>query len=445
MLTNLACVASLLLTASTVAQSPAPQLAAKDQTIHCPLLSTGPGAFRPIGRASLSTADSPADLVVRYPRAPREVAGAVLPLPPGNLNGMQRLDLDLQTEQTVMLVVSLHASDGAVHSWPAFQPQREGLAQARLRVEDLGWDSFQNGKQTKRAFAAELVQAISIVDLAGHFSRVSGTAEIAVRRLDVQLTTTAAQPNSTRRPGESAFFAALVGGQGTVDETVQPLLLDALQQRGEARPLLLLGLAALWRAAEAEPKDPRRIQSAMLADAYFQRVARIDPQERRLASWQVPVQLAIASSFGSNTPTEQLLAPLLQAVEADPHFHSFSLALIAHEQPGESPLFQRALTAVRQTIAAQDAADATLQNRPHWPHNREGYMLMAADLEWRAGQQPQALDLLTRITAEPTFGQWPHRDEVARRRDAWRAGDEVPGPSVWERQGCSICHRRDSR
>jgi hypothetical protein len=435
----------LLLTAGALAQAPSPLPPAVGQVIDCPLSSTGPGAFRPIGRATFSAADAATGLCIRYPRAPREVAGAVLPFPPGNLTGLQQLELTLQTEQSLMLVVSLHANDGAVHSWPAFRPKPDGKEPIQLQLADLSWDNFQNAKRKERAFAAELVQAISIVDLAGHFSRVSGDAEILLQRLTVKLAADEAQPAAPATPGEAAFFAALVHGQGRPDEVVPPLLLDAMQQREQARPLLLLGLAALWRATEAEPQDPRRIEHAMLADAYFQRVARLDPKEHRLPSWQVPAQLAIHHRLGGSAPATELLAPLLQSLADDVHFHSFAVALVARKQASDAPLFQRALAAVRQTITNQDATDATLQNRPHWPHNRQGYLLMAADLEWRAGQAENAQQLLSRIMAEPGFAEWPYRDEVKRRQAAWRNGQEIQGDDVFERQGCSVCHRAGSR
>lgn len=445
MLPNPVPVTLLLLTACALAQTPSPLPPAVAQSIDCPLSSTGPGAFRPIGPATLSAAEATRGLCIRYPRNPREVAGAVLPFPPGNLAGMQQLELELASAQALMLVVSLHGKDGAVHSWPAFRPKPEGKEPVRLQLAALGWDKFQNTGRAERAFAAELVEAISIVDLAGHFSRVSGTAELRLQRMTVRLAATEAAASGNTPPGEAALFAALVHGQGGVDEVVRPLLLDAMQQPEHARPLLLLGLATLWRATEGEPQDPRRIEHAMLADAYFQRVARLEPKEHRLASWQVPAQLAVQRSLGGSAPTAELLAPLLQALADDVRFHSFAVALIARKQASDAPLFQRALAALRQTIGGVDAADATLQNRPHWPHNREGYLLMAADFEWRAGKVERAQQLLSRIEVEPSFAQWPYRDEVKRRAVAWRSGQELQGDDVFELRGCSVCHRGGTR
>lgn len=219
---------------------------------------------------------------------------------------------------------------------------------------------------------------------------------------------------------EAGFFATFNGFQGEETAKSAPLrlLLAALAtDPADARTHLLLGLNHLWLAAEGDRTDPRVLEHLFLSERYLARAQELDPKERRIPSWLVPVRLTLASIEGRQDNQEEILRDLQAAYAEDPNFHSFTVALLGISEPRTSPEFRRGLTALRTTVetcppAESGATDPTCGNTPRWPHNREGYMTFFADYELKAGNVDQARELLLKVRQDPDYPRWPFRHEA---------------------------------
>lgn len=259
---------------------------------------------------------------------------------------------------------------------------------------------------------------------------------------------------------EAGFFTAFNGFQGEERSKSAPLrdLLASLATNPtDARTHLLLGLNHLWLAAEGDRTDPRVLEHLFLAERYLARAQELDPKERRIPSWLVPVRLSLAGIEGRQDRREEILRDLQAAYAEDPTFHSFTVALLGIAEPRTSPEFQRGLEALRSTVdtcppAESGAADPTCGNTPRWPHNREGYMTFFADYELKAGNVDQARALLLKVQQDPDYPRWPFRKEAEDRLknlDLYASlyanqdpGDDPPHlMSGHTRISCQSCHR----
>lgn len=238
------------------------------------------------------------------------------------------------------------------------------------------------------------------------------------------LASAAVAAGSGRRPialkAEEGFFTAFNGFQGdarTKSAPLRDLLASLATDPTDARTHLLLGLNHLWLAAEGDRTDPRVLENLFLSERYLARAQELDPKDRRIPSWLVPVRLSLAGIEGRKDRREEILRDLQAAYAEDPTFHSFTIALLGIAEPRTSPEFRRGLEALRATVdtcppAESDAADPSCGNTPRWPHNREGYMTFFADYELKAGNVDQARELLLKVRQDPDYPRWPFRNEA---------------------------------
>lgn len=258
---------------------------------------------------------------------------------------------------------------------------------------------------------------------------------------------------------EAGFFAAFNGFRGEERAKSAPLrdLLAALAtDPSDARTHLLLGLNHLWLAAEGDRTDPRILEHLFLSERYLARAQELDPKDRRIPSWLVPVRLSLAEIEGREGHREETLRDLRAAYAEDPTFHSFTVALLGIAEPRTSPTFGQGLAALRATVdtcppAESGGTDPSCENTPRWPHNREGYMTFFADYELKAGNVDQARELLLAVRKDPDFSRWPFRQEAEDRLKNLELyaslyanqdpGDDPPHlMSGHNRFSCQSCH-----
>lgn len=210
---------------------------------------------------------------------------------------------------------------------------------------------------------------------------------------------------------EKGFFQAFNGGAPADRSAPLRLLMAAYAtDPNDSRTNLLLGLDHLWMAAEGGRTDPRVIADLMLADRFLARAQTLDPLDQRIPSWRVPVRLSLAAIEREPGRQKEIVGDLLAAYEKSPNFHSFTVALLGYGNPKDSPEFQRGL-AVLDKVKCGEGEDAC-QDRPRWPHNREGFITFRADYELKAGHRDRAAELLHKVQAEPGYATWPFRGEV---------------------------------
>jgi len=265
--------------------------------------------------------------------------------------------------------------------------------------------------------------------------------------------TGAEQAAAERHPAavgaERAFFAAFNQGAMPAEQALTPLMGAYASAPDDARTNLLLGLDHLWIAAAAERTNPRVIEHLILSEYFLRRAQALAPDDRRVPSWLVPVELSMASIEHRPGGREAIFADLRAAFAEDPAFHSFSMALLGYQGANGSPQFETGLSALRQ-VADMDCGedDPTCRNTPRWPHNVEGFLSFFADYELRAGDREAARGLLTELTALPSYADWPYRGYVeARLADfddhaaRFADGDPANDPAtVVVAESCAGCH-----
>lgn len=212
---------------------------------------------------------------------------------------------------------------------------------------------------------------------------------------------------------EQEFFTVFNGNPRARTAPLRSLWTAAVSDPADPRTWLLLGLDHLWIAAEGDKTNPTTIEHLVLAERFLARAQELDPNDRRIPSWLVPVRLSLAGLLGQNHKEAEILRDLEAAYAEDPNFHSFSIALLGVASDRRSPEFQRGLAALRSTSSGCTAADdPSCQNRPHWPHNQEAYETFQADYELKAGHADRARELLLRVRQIPTYASWPFRHEA---------------------------------
>lgn len=257
---------------------------------------------------------------------------------------------------------------------------------------------------------------------------------------------------------EAGFFAAFNGFRGEERAKSAPLrdLLAALAtDPADARTHLLLGLNHLWLAAEGDRTDPRILEHLFLSERYLARAQELDPKDRRIPSWLVPVRLSLAGIEGRKDHREEILRDLQAAYAEDPTFHSFSVALLGIAEPRTSPAFHQGLAALRATEDAcpsePENPDPSCENTTRWPHNQEAYLTFFADYELKAGNVDRARELLLAVRQHPDASRWPFLHEA---EDRWKnleqyaalyanqdPGDDPPHlMSGHNRFSCQSCH-----
>jgi hypothetical protein len=233
--------------------------------------------------------------------------------------------------------------------------------------------------------------------------------------------TAGAGAGTTRHPlsekAEASFFQTFnVDSKGQA-ATQRDLLTALYTDPKDGRTWLLLGLDHLWLAAEGDRTNPVAIEHLMLAERYLSRAQALNPSDRRIPSWLVPARLSLAGIEGNEERKKEIQRDLLAAWKKDPAFHSFSVALLGANEERTSPEFQRGLEALHGADAGCANNPAVCQDRPHWPHNREGFLTFTADYELKAGHKDRARELLAKVQNEPGYASWPFQGEVQDRLD----------------------------
>jgi len=243
---------------------------------------------------------------------------------------------------------------------------------------------------------------------------LSLTLILATTALSADLSMTAAGRHPVAVKAEEGFFAAFNHDPQAKAAPLRGLWAAALTDPADARTWLLLGLDHLWLAAEGDRRDPLIVEHLVLAERFLTRAQELDPTEKRIPSWLVPVRLSLSSLTGGKAADkERILRDLLDAYAQDPTFHSFTVALVGFDSGRETPEFQRGLAALQATNGdCADSADPTCRNRQRWPHNREAYVTFEADYELKAGHTARARELLLHAQQIPSYPEWPFRAET---------------------------------
>ncbi|HKV08821.1 MAG TPA: hypothetical protein VJ725_11825 [Thermoanaerobaculia bacterium] len=269
-----------------------------------------------------------------------------------------------------------------------------------------------------------------------------------------------AAPAPSRAPvammAEKGFFEAFNGGAADRGAPLRLLMAAWATDPNDARTNLLLGLNHLWMAAEGDRNDPRVIENLLLSEHFLARAERLNPADRRIPSWLVPVRLSLAGLERQPEKREELVQGLLAAYAEDPVFHSFSVALLSFGEPRGSEGFARGLEALRQAEGdcqqKEEGADMSCQNTPHWPHNREAFVTFRADYELKAGHPEKAREILEHVRQMPSYPGWSFRSGVEDRLQNLEAyaklyanddpKDDPPSlMSMESRAACQSCHR----
>lgn len=255
---------------------------------------------------------------------------------------------------------------------------------------------------------------------------------------------------------EKEFFAAFNGGAADRATALRLLMAAWATDPNDARTNLLLGLNHLWMVSEGDRNDPRVIESLLLAERFLARAERLDPSDRRIPSWLVPVRLALSGIEREPEKRGEQMGALLAAYAEDPVFHSFTVALLAFNEPRGSEGFARGLEALRKAGSdcrqEEEGTDVSCQNKPHWPHNQEGYETFWADYELKAGHPERAQAILDQVRKMPSYPGWGFRSAVEDRLKNLEAytklyanddpQDDPPSIMAMEsRAACQSCHR----
>lgn len=264
-------------------------------------------------------------------------------------------------------------------------------------------------------------------------------------------------PAAERTPlaenAERSFFHALNDAPQAAAGARDALTAAYATDPSDGRTAVLLGLAHLWAATEAAPRDLRAIEHLYLSERFLSRAQELDPKEERIPSWLVPVRLSLAGLERRPERAGELIETLRAAYRKDPSFHSFSIALVNVSAAPGSPRFQEGLEALRKALASRcrDEGESACRNAPRVPHNVEGFALFAAEYEARAGNLPRAADLLDALKTEPTFAAWPFKAEAEELHAAVEAArhDVSARPALdaralsfgrEKRISCLLCH-----
>lgn len=260
-------------------------------------------------------------------------------------------------------------------------------------------------------------------------------------------------PTEGRHPAavaaETAFFATFNGG-GRRDAPLGELTQAWAADPSDARINLLLGLNHLWIVAEGDRTNARILDHLLLSEVFLARAQRLAPDDDRIPSWLDPVRHVLAGIEGDRAAVETSWQSLLAAYERDPAFHSFSVALLAVDEPRGSDLFALGHRALRTAAEGGcEEGDPSCENHPRWPHNQEGYLTFWADYELKAGEREKAAEILEMVKTVPEYADWALRAEVDDRLAnlalyAELYANDDPGddpPTIIQSHGCGSCHR----
>lgn len=258
----------------------------------------------------------------------------------------------------------------------------------------------------------------------------------------------AAERHPLALKAEASFFEALNKDPRLRKSSLRDLNVAYAVSPNDARTNLWLGLDHLWVAAESDHTNPAVIEDLILAERYFTRAQELNPSDHRIASWLVPTRLGLARIRGDVASQKQITRELDAAYKEHPEFHSFSVALLSFEEKRDSKTFQRGLEVLQNTKGCADY-DPSCQNKPHWPHNEEGFLLFLADYQLKKGSVAKAQETLQLIQKVPEYHSWKFAPEVDARlqhleeyaaRYANNDPDDDPSTLARSQVMCQMCH-----
>jgi hypothetical protein len=271
--------------------------------------------------------------------------------------------------------------------------------------------------------------------------------------LAVAVAATGAPRNPLAVKAEQSFYATFNHDPRVRAAPLRDLWTAAVADPSDATTWLLLGLDHLWMAAEGDKTNPLTVEHLVLAERFLSRAQELDPVDRRIPSWLIPVKLSLAEFNGQESRRKEIFAELLAAYREDPVFHSFSVALLSFDAPPGSPEFRRGLDAMRAANerCASPEGDPNCGDRPHWPHSSEAFRTFEADYELKAGNPDRARELLVAVQRLPGYATWPFRGEAEDRlknldalaalyADADRGNDPPTLMALSQGTMCQSCH-----
>ena len=250
---------------------------------------------------------------------------------------------------------------------------------------------------------------------------------------------------------ESRFFEVFNHSPDAPEAPLRELMTAYYVDPEDARTNLLLGLNHLWLAAEGDRQDPRVIEHLYLAETFLVRTQARSPEDARLPSWLLPTRMSLAAIEQDDARVAELAQQMVEAYASDPNFHAFVIGQQSFRAPRDSERFRFGLEAMRAAGGCAGSDDPTCGNHPHWPHNVEAFMVLAADFELKAGEVARARAVLEEVRQVPGFATWPYRSLVDTRlkalsaRSAAYANDdpEDDPPSLFHADhtvSCRLCH-----
>jgi hypothetical protein len=251
---------------------------------------------------------------------------------------------------------------------------------------------------------------------------------------------------------EQAFFHALQYAPQEHEAADRQLQVAFAVDPLDFQTSLLLGISDLWWLAEpSDGHDPTLIARAVLGVHYLERALALHPDDARIASWLVPLKMALAGMERAPERLPSLMGEFQAAYAKNPDFHAVSLALTLWRNPADSPRFAegRALL-TRAEESCNHEMNPDCRNEAHWPHNVQGFVLFRADYALKSGDAAQAETLLRGASKSDAYESFPFKEAVDRRLGdlkGWSDGlrrDDPATPMVLGTAsgiGCQVCHR----
>lgn len=258
------------------------------------------------------------------------------------------------------------------------------------------------------------------------------------------------------KDAEALFFEVLGGQTQRRAEAIRALKSAVKREPNNARAHLLYALART--SALAEDEDVRYLP---FIDREFEAAQRLDPSDRRIPGWRLPVRLqVIAQPYVRGLKLlrpqlDQRATDLEDEAKAFPQFAGFPTAMMFAALPHDTgyPQRGRAWVDLLSTTKCTPEFERFCTNTPRVPHNVEGMRLTFGDVYARAGDVAKAKKQYELALAEPTaapdkwrlYGEARDRlDNVADRVARWNDADRKNDPAFFHegKTACVGCHGR---
>jgi hypothetical protein len=142
-------------------------LGAQPKTVHLPLGTEGPTAWRPV-RDGISITGSGGGLTASYKVVTGQPAGAALAVPPGTLAGLRSLRLKLHGTRNAQVMVFLRDAMGVAYAFPSVPVQVGDAREAEIFASDLSYLGQASHAPDPGSFDPANAVMISLVDISGY-------------------------------------------------------------------------------------------------------------------------------------------------------------------------------------------------------------------------------------------------------------------------------------